>query len=86
MRNAQIWKWIYVKGIQNFDDMTNLSKEIRTNLAAKFQLSRPEIVTKQISTDGTRKYLLRISGGHEVEAVCFWNVDRFNFVSALNSQ
>ena len=76
MRNAQIWKWIYVKGIQNFDDMTNLSKEIRTNLAAKFQLSRPEIVTKQISTDGTRKYLLRISGGHEVEAVYIPETDR----------
>lgn len=76
MRNAQIWKWIYVKGIQNFDDMTNLSKDIRTNLAAKFQLSRPEIVTKQISTDGTRKYLLRISGGHEVEAVYIPETDR----------
>lgn len=76
MRNAQIWKWIYVKGIQNFDDMTNLSKDIRTNLAAKFQLSRPEIVTKQISTDGTRKYLLRISGGHEVEAVYIPESDR----------
>ena len=76
MRNAQIWKWIYVKGIQNFDDMTNLSKDIRTNLTAKFQLSRPEIVTKQISTDGTRKYLLRISGGHEIEAVYIPETDR----------
>ena len=76
MRHAQIWQWIYVKGVQNFDEMTNVSKDIRTSLAAKFQLSRPEIITKQISTDGTRKYLLKIAGGHEVETVYIPETDR----------
>lgn len=69
MRTGQIWQWIYNKGALSFDEMTNLSKDFRAILNANFSLLRPEIVTKQVSTDGTRKYLLRISGGHEVEAV-----------------
>ncbi|GHA47456.1 dual-specificity RNA methyltransferase RlmN [Amylibacter ulvae] len=76
MRVGQIWAWIYQKGVQSFDDMTNLSKDIRANLAQNFALTRPEIVTRQISTDGTRKYLLRINGGHEVEAVYIPESDR----------
>ena len=69
MRVGQIWQWLYHKGVQSFDDMTNLSKAFRTDLAENFSITRPEIVTKQVSTDGTRKYLLRVAGGHEVEAV-----------------
>ncbi|MBV1863712.1 MAG: 23S rRNA (adenine(2503)-C(2))-methyltransferase RlmN [Rhodobacteraceae bacterium] len=69
MRVGQIWQWIYTKGVHSFDDMTNLSKDFRALLSMNFQLSRPEIVTRQISSDGTRKYLLRIAGGHEVETV-----------------
>ncbi len=69
MRLGQIWQWIYTKGVLDFDQMTSLSKDFRSLLAVNFQLARPEIVTRQISTDGTRKYLLRIAGGHEVEAV-----------------
>lgn len=69
MRVGQIWQWIYTKGVTSFDQMTNLSKDFRALLSVNFQLSRPEIVTKQVSRDGTRKYLLRIAGGHEVEAV-----------------
>ncbi|MCL4121615.1 UNVERIFIED_CONTAM: hypothetical protein GTU68_011942 [Idotea baltica] len=76
MRVGQIWAWIYQKGVQSFDDMTNLSKDIRAKLAENFALTRPEIVTRQISTDGTRKYLLRINGGHEVEAVYIPESDR----------
>lgn len=76
MRTAQIWQWIYVKGIKNFDHMTNLSKDFRILLAENFSLTRPEIVTRQISNDGTRKYLLRIAGGHEVEAVYIPETDR----------
>ena len=69
MRTGQIWQWIYTKGVTSFDQMTNLSKDFRALLSVNFQLSRPEIVTRQVSADGTRKYLLRIAGGHEVEAV-----------------
>ncbi|MFT4793391.1 MAG: 23S rRNA (adenine2503-C2)-methyltransferase [Paracoccaceae bacterium] len=69
MRVGQIWQWLYARGVTEFDQMTNLSKAFRTELAEHFRLDRPEIVTRQVSADGTRKYLLRIDGGHEVEAV-----------------
>ncbi|MBL4806417.1 MAG: 23S rRNA (adenine(2503)-C(2))-methyltransferase RlmN [Rhodobacteraceae bacterium] len=69
MRASQVWQWIYQKGVQDFMIMTNLSKEFRTTMSEHFTVERPEIVTLQKSIDGTRKYLLRIAGGHEVEAV-----------------
>ncbi|MCK4861047.1 MAG: 23S rRNA (adenine(2503)-C(2))-methyltransferase RlmN [Rhodobacteraceae bacterium] len=69
MRVGQIWHWLYFKGVTDFGLMTSLSKTYRAELAEIFTLERPEIVTKQISKDGTRKYLLRIAGGHEVEVV-----------------
>ncbi|KAB7614846.1 23S rRNA (adenine(2503)-C(2))-methyltransferase RlmN [Amylibacter sp. SFDW26] len=69
MRVNQLWSWMYQKGAKSFDEMTNLSKDFRALLAENFIIGRPEIVTKQVSEDGTRKYLLRIAGGHEVEAV-----------------
>jgi len=69
MRVGQIWQWIYHWGVRDFMAMTNLAKEYRALLAEKFEVTLPEVVTKQVSLDGTRKYLLRIAGGHEVEAV-----------------
>ena len=69
MRVGQVWQWIYHWGVRDFAQMTNLAKEYRALLAEKFEISIPEIVTRQVSADGTRKYLLRIAGGHEVEAV-----------------
>ena len=69
MRVGQVWAWVYHWGITDFADMTNVSKEIRAMLTRDFVIERPEIVTKQVSADGTRKYLLRIEGGHEVETV-----------------
>lgn len=76
MRTTQLWAWVYQKGVTHFDQMTNLAKVFRTDLEANFTLERPEIVTKQVSEDGTRKYLLRIAGGHEVEAVFIPETDR----------
>ncbi len=76
MRTGQIWQWMYHKGATSFDQMTNLSKDIRASLAANHILERPQIVTKQVSEDGTRKYLLRIGGGHEVETVYIPETDR----------
>ncbi|GAB1377462.1 dual-specificity RNA methyltransferase RlmN [Pararhodobacter sp.] len=69
MREGQIWQWLYHWGVREFTLMTNLSKEYRAFLDRTFQIKLPEIVTKQVSADGTRKYLLRIDGGHEVETV-----------------
>jgi 23S rRNA (adenine2503-C2)-methyltransferase len=76
MRASQLWQWIYQRGVSDFAEMTNLSKAIRADLDAAFTVTRPEIVTRQVSRDGTRKYLLRIAGGHEVEAVYIPEEDR----------
>jgi 23S rRNA (adenine2503-C2)-methyltransferase len=76
MRTGQVWAWLYQKGVRDFEQMTNLSKTLRADLAARYEIRRPEIVTRQVSTDGTRKYLLRIAGGHEVEAVYIPEEDR----------
>ncbi len=59
MRVSQIWHWLYVRGISDFDHMTNVAKDMREMLKANFSIARPEIVEEQISNDGTRKWLLR---------------------------
>ncbi|UWQ13832.1 23S rRNA (adenine(2503)-C(2))-methyltransferase RlmN [Aliiroseovarius sp. M344] len=69
MRTGQVWQWIYQWGVRDFDVMTNLAKPYRALLAENFVIEIPEVVTRQISEDGTRKYLVRIAGGHEVEVV-----------------
>ena len=69
MRVGQIWQWIYQWGKRDFAEMTNLAKAYRAQLAEHFEIAIPEVVSKQVSSDGTRKYLVRIAGGHEVEVV-----------------
>ena len=75
MRVQQLWHWIYVRGAQSFDEMTNVSKELRARLDVHYTLARPEVAAEQISVDGTRKWLLRLPGEqatgrpHEVECV-----------------
>ena len=59
MRSSQLWNWLYVRGVSDFDHMTNVSKDMRELLKKHFTIARPEIVEEQISTDGTRKWLLR---------------------------
>jgi 23S rRNA (adenine2503-C2)-methyltransferase len=81
MRVQQIWHWLYVRGAQDFDAMTTLSKDLRTALAEKYTLARPEVAAEQISVDGTRKWLLRLPGEidgrpHEVECVYIPETDR----------
>ena len=69
MRAAQLWQWIYQKGERSFSQMSNLSKNYRELLSENFILDVPKVISKQCSKDGTRKYLLQLAGGHEVEAV-----------------
>jgi len=76
MRAGQIWQWIYQKGAREFSAMTNLAKAYRAELEASFDVAVPEVVSKQVSLDGTRKYLMRIAGGHEVEVVYIPEEDR----------
>lgn len=82
MRVQQLWHWLYFRGAQTFDDMTSVSKGIRAELAQRFTVDRPEVVAEQISNDGTRKWLLRLPSGdnveraHEVECVYIPETDR----------
>lgn len=76
MRVAQLWQWIYHKGARDFAQMSNLSKTFRETLAQHFTVTRPKLVTRQISRDGTRKYLLEIAGNHLIEAVYIPETDR----------
>jgi 23S rRNA (adenine2503-C2)-methyltransferase len=76
MRVGQVWQWVYHWGVRDFEAMTNLAKDYRALLAQHFVLAVPEVVTKQVSSDGTRKYLVRIAGGHEVEVVYIPETDR----------
>ena len=76
MRVNQIWQWIYHWGVRNFEEMTNLAKAYRAELAAHFVIDVPEVVSSHVSADGTRKYLVRIAGGHEVEVVYIPETDR----------
>ncbi|WP_419906935.1 23S rRNA (adenine(2503)-C(2))-methyltransferase RlmN [Hoeflea sp.] len=59
MRVQQLWHWLYVRGVSDFADMLNVSKELRSALEQRYTIARPEIVDEQISADGTRKWLLR---------------------------
>lgn len=59
MRTQQLWHWLYVRGAADVDRMTNVSKAIRDRLRDGFTFDRPEIVSEQISVDGTRKWLFR---------------------------
>ncbi len=82
MRANQLWSWIYVRGARDFSQATDISKDLRSTLEAKATLARPEIVSEQISVDGTRKWLLRLAKGDrdarapEVETVYIPESDR----------
>jgi 23S rRNA (adenine2503-C2)-methyltransferase len=82
MRVQQVWHWLYVRGAISFDTMTSISKELRATLDLHYTLARPEVVAEQISSDGTRKWLLRLPGEHpdenphEVECVYIPETDR----------
>ncbi|MCR9129008.1 MAG: 23S rRNA (adenine(2503)-C(2))-methyltransferase RlmN [Alphaproteobacteria bacterium] len=76
MRADQLWRWIYHYGVTSFDEMTNISKDLRKVLEEKFTLARAEIVERLVSVDGTRKYLIRFAPGVEVETVFIPDVAR----------
>ena len=59
MRSGQLWRWLYGRGVSDFEAMTDIGKDLRAVLGETFALARPEILTEQLSSDGTRKWLLR---------------------------
>ncbi len=76
MRAGQLWRWIHHYGVTDFAAMTDVAKETRAALAEKFTLVRPEVVERQVSKDGTRKWLIRMAPGIEVETVYIPDVGR----------
>jgi 23S rRNA (adenine2503-C2)-methyltransferase len=82
MRVSQLWHWIYQQGSGDWSAMTTIGKDLRARLAAKFTLDLPEVTTEQISTDGTRKWLIRMAPtgprdtGAEIECVYIPEVGR----------
>ena len=69
LRSRQLFHWLYHRGVTEFEAMTDIAKTMRPWLAERFVIGRPEIVEAQVSTDGTRKWLLRTADGNEYEMV-----------------
>ena len=76
MRVNQLWSWVYVRGVTDAAAMTNIGKELRAEIEEAFTLHRPEVETEQVSVDGTRKWLLRLDDGKEIETVYIPEEDR----------
>jgi len=74
MRASQLWRWIHQSGAVGFDGMSDIAKETRAELAQRFVVARPEIVERQVSADGVRKWLIRFAPGIEAETVFIPNV------------
>jgi 23S rRNA (adenine2503-C2)-methyltransferase len=75
-RAAQVLKWIYQFGVDDFNEMSNLSKSLREKLSKEAEIRLPEVVTEQISDDGTIKWLLRLDSGNSIETVFIPENDR----------
>jgi 23S rRNA (adenine2503-C2)-methyltransferase len=76
LRAKQVWHWIYNRGVGDFSAMTDIAKAQQPWLADRFSITRPEVVEAQVSTDGTRKWLLRTHDGHDFEMVFIPDADR----------
>jgi 23S rRNA (adenine2503-C2)-methyltransferase len=76
LRSKQLWHWIYNRGATGFEAMTDIAKAQRPWLAERFAISRPQVVEAQVSSDGTRKWLLRTVDGNEFEMVFIPDADR----------
>jgi 23S rRNA (adenine2503-C2)-methyltransferase len=89
MRAGQLWHWLYLRGATDFAAMTNISKDLRAKLDEHFAITRPEIVTEQISNDGTRKWLLRFppsGAGRPVEIETVYIPEEGRGTLCLSSQ
>jgi 23S rRNA (adenine2503-C2)-methyltransferase len=76
LRSRQVFHWLYHRGVTEFEAMTDIAKTMRPWLAERFVIGRPEVVEAQLSTDGTRKWLLRTADGHDFEMVFIPDADR----------
>ena len=76
LRAKQLWHWIYNRGVTDFGLMTDIAKSMHPWLAEQFLIARPEVVEAQVSTDGTRKWLLRSPDAQDYEMVFIPDADR----------
>ena len=76
LRSKQIWHWIYNRGVTAFEAMSDIAKAQRPWFAERFVITRPDVVEAQVSTDGTRKWLLKTHDGHDFEMVFIPDADR----------
>jgi 23S rRNA (adenine2503-C2)-methyltransferase len=89
MRASQLWHWLYLRGATDFSVMTNISKDLRARLDETFTIGRPEIVTEQVSGDGTRKWLFRFpsrGAGRPVEIETVYIPEEGRGTLCLSSQ
>ncbi len=89
MRVSQLWHWLYVRGVADFADMSNVSKDLRAGLAERFTIARPEIVEERISEDGTRKWLFRFpprGAGRPVEVETVYIPEQDRGTLCISSQ
>lgn len=85
-RGEQLHNWLYVRCEREFEKMSNLSKSFRAELAAKYEVGVLALVSRQISKDGTRKYLFKLPDGEVVESVLMYFEDRNAYAICLSSQ
>ena len=76
LRSKQLWHWIYNRGVTDFGHMTDIAKAQQPWLAERFSIARPGVVEAQVSSDGTRKWLLKTDDGHDFEMVFIPDADR----------
>ena len=76
MRTGQLWSWLYARGATDWDEMTDMSKDLRASLAERHSLARLDMAERHLSEDGTRKYLFRLADGQLVETVYIPEMDR----------
>lgn len=89
MRVNQLWHWIYVRGASSFDEMTNISKDLRAKMDLVYSVAHPELVAEQVSVDGTRKWLLRFpprGAGKPVEVETVYIPDQSRGTLCVSSQ
>ena len=84
-RARQIEEWLHLRGVDSFDAMTNIPKEIRARLAERFTVEFPEVLTRTVpASDGSQKYLFRLQDGQKIESVFMIIGDRMSI--CLSSQ
>ncbi len=76
LRSKQVFHWIYHRGVTDFEMMTDIAKTMRPWLAQRFVIGRPEVIEAQVSSDGTRKWLLRTDDAQDYEMVFIPDADR----------